>query len=99
MLIALIVLGCGGASEEEKDKAISAAHVAYQRAEKAGIDLGRGPCIAEDVPRLDDWVVDVAHDPRQAVDDDPDNQCRRYREGDAHHFVELTPQGEVIRAE
>ena len=34
-----------------------------------------------------------------AIDDDPANQCRRFRDGEAHHFVELTPEGEVIRAQ
>ena len=41
----------------------------------------------------------VAHDPREDVDDEPENQCRRYREEEASHFVELTPRGELIRAE
>lgn len=38
-------------------------------------------------------------DPREDVDDDPANQCQRYRSGEADHFVELTPDGELIRAE
>ncbi len=71
---------------------------AYDRV-KAEVDMSRGPCIAEQLPGLDGWVVDIAHDPRLAVDDDPRNQCRRYREGDAHHFVELTTGGQLIRAE
>ena len=37
--------------------------------------------------------------PRLGIDDDPANQCRRFRDGEAHHFVELTPEGEVIRAQ
>ena len=41
---------------------------------------------------------DVAHDPRQAVDDDPANQCAAYRSGEAHHFVELDPDGRFIRS-
>ena len=44
-------------------------------------------------------MVDIAHDPRQDVDDDPANQCQRFRDGEASHFVELTPEGELIRAE
>jgi hypothetical protein len=43
--------------------------------------------------------VDIAHDPRQDVDDDPANQCQRYREGEASHFVELDPSGELIRTD
>jgi hypothetical protein len=48
---------------------------------------------------LPDWVADIAHRPRQAVDEDPANQCEAIRSGDAHHFVELDPDGNLIRAE
>jgi hypothetical protein len=66
---------------------------------KKGTPLDDGPCIAERLPGLPDWVADVAHDPRTDADDDPANQCSRYRDGDASHFVELSPDGAVIRAE
>ena len=72
---------------------------AFDAAEAKGMDLTDGPCIAEQLPDLPDWVADVAHDPRTDVDDEAENQCDRYREGEAHHFVELTPDGELIRAE
>jgi hypothetical protein len=45
------------------------------------------------------WVADVAHDPRQDVYDQPENQCEAYRSGDADHFVELDPEGEFIRSD
>jgi hypothetical protein len=89
----------GGASDDERDRAVDAAMAAYEDATASGRDLDAGPCIAEQLSGLDDWVADIAHDPRQDVDDDPANQCRRYREGEASHFVELTPEGELIRAE
>jgi hypothetical protein len=97
----LIAAGCGGddSSEEDRDRAIAAAQQAYDIAVTRGDDLDVGPCIAEDLPDLADWVVDIAHDPREDVDDNPANQCQRYRDGDAAHFVELTPEGELIRAE
>ena len=93
--------GCGGddASDEERDGAIAAAERVYEKAVAEGENLDLGPCIAEELPDLPDWVVDVAHDPREEVDDEPENQCQRYRQGDAAHFVELTPEGELIRAE
>jgi hypothetical protein len=99
--MALFVAGCGGdgVSDDERGRAVAAAQSAYDRAVERGDDLGRGPCIAEALPDLSDWVADVAHDPRTDVDDDPDNQCRRYREGEASHFVELTPDGDLIRAQ
>jgi hypothetical protein len=99
--VALVLPGCGGddVSEKQRDRAIAAAKQAYEEAVMRREDLDVGPCIAEELPGLPDWVADVAHDPREDVDDEPGNQCRRYREGEASHFVELTPEGELIRAE
>jgi hypothetical protein len=98
---AILILGCGGddLSGEERDQAITAAKRAYEDAVARGQKLDDGPCIAEDLPDLPDWVADVAHEPRQVIDDKSANQCRRYRDGEASHFVELTPDGELIRAE
>jgi hypothetical protein len=99
--LVLVVPGCGGSevSEQEGDRAIAAARRAYGEAVSRGQGLDAGPCIAEQLPGLPEWVADVAHDPREDIDDEPGNQCRRYREGEASHFVELTPAGRVIRAE
>jgi hypothetical protein len=72
---------------------------AFEQAQESGLELELGPCIAEELPGLSDWVADVAHDPRTDVDDDPANQCQRYRDGEASHFVELAPDGKLIRAE
>lgn len=91
--------GCGGPSQDEKDRAVAGARVAFVAARARGVELERGPCIAERLPDLPGWVADVAHDPRRQVDDEPANQCRRFREGEAEHFVELSPQGKLIRAE
>ena len=95
----LSACGSGDASPSETDKAVDAAKQAFDEAEAKGVDLSDGPCIAERLPGIDGWVADVAHDPRADVDDDPANQCQRYREGEASHFVELTPEGELIRAQ
>ena len=101
VLLVIGISGCGDdePSEGERDRAVAAAMAAFDEATARGIDLDNGPCIAEELPDLPGWVVDVAHDPREEVDDDSDNQCRRFREGEADHFVELTPEGELIRAE
>ena len=61
----------------------------------SGEDLSDGPCLSNKI--IPDWVADIAHDPRQEIDDLPQNQCSAYREGTAHHFVELDPEGNVIR--
>jgi hypothetical protein len=94
----LTLAACGGgASDSEKDKAVAAAKDAYAKAQRGGTDFSQGPCIAEHLPGLPDWVADVANDPREAVDDDPANQCSRARSGEASHFVELDPAGNLIR--
>ena len=96
----MAILGCGGGDgDQDRDRAVNEAVDAYHEAKARGVDLTRGPCIAEHLPGLPDWVADVAHDPRQPVDDDPAYQCSRYREQEAHHFVELDPSGKLIRAQ
>ncbi|MAF13608.1 MAG: hypothetical protein CMI53_01815 [Parcubacteria group bacterium] len=45
------------------------------------------PCLSNEI--MPDWVCDIAHNPRTEVDDDPKNQCSAFRDGTAHHFVEL----------
>lgn len=97
---AVLIAGCGGssgASQGDKDKAVAAAKFLY--AGQAKRDLRTGPCLSESLPGLSDWAVDIAHDPRQAVDDQQSNQCQSFRDGETHHFVELTPGGQLIRAQ
>lgn len=59
------------------------------------LDLSDGPCLSEEV--VEDWVCDVAHNPRTDVDDLDTNQCDNFGEG-AAHFVEVTPDCEFIKA-
>lgn len=75
---------------------VALAKDAYEKARHRGVDLAPGPCLGEIKPG---WVADIAHQPRQPEDDQPQNQCAAYRSGKAKHFVELDPSGEVIRVE
>jgi hypothetical protein len=93
-LSALVVAGCGGPDEAEKEHAIAAAQKAYASAKGREVDFADGPCLGV---IMEGWVADVAHDPRRPVDDRPENQCEAYRSGEADHFVELDPAGNVIR--
>jgi len=93
LALALAVAGCGGADADEET--IALAKQAYERAKAQGVDMTNGPCLGIIKPG---WVADVAHDPRQPVDDDPANQCVEYRSGEADHFVELDPEGNFIRS-
>ena len=92
-LAAALAAGCGGA--DASDETIARAKAAYERAKARGVDMSRGPCLGVIEPG---WVADVAHDPREDVDDEPANQCAAYRSGEADHFVELDPDGEFIRS-
>jgi hypothetical protein len=98
----LLAAGCGDeASPGERERAIDLAEQTYEASDGSPEELADGPCLAERIEGagVEDWVVDIAHEPREPVDDEPENQCARYNDGDASHFVELTPEGEVIRAE
>ena len=100
VVCAALIAGCGGgsgASQADRDKAIAAAKFLF--AGEANRDLSRGPCLSESLPGLSDWAVDIAHDPRQPIDDLPANQCASVRSGEVHHFVELSPTGQLIRAQ
>lgn len=88
-----LAAGCGGA--EADAETIGLARQAYERARAAGVDMSRGPCLGVIKPG---WVADVAHDPREDIDDERANQCEAYRSGEADHFVELDPDGAFIRS-
>lgn len=60
-----------------------------------GTDLSNGPCLSNEI--IPDWVCDVAHSPRQAIDNMPENQCSGFREGTAHHFVEIDTSCNLIK--
>lgn len=91
--LALVLAGCGGADAD--DETIALAKQAFEQAKAQGVDMTNGPCLGLIRPG---WVADVAHDPREPVDDDPANQCAEYRSGEADHFVELDPDGNFIRS-
>jgi hypothetical protein len=93
VLAAAALAGCGGA--EADAETIQRAKDAYAQAKAQGVDMSRGPCLGTIKPG---WVADVAHDPRQDIDDEPANQCEAYRRGQAKHFVELDPEGNFIRS-
>jgi len=61
-----------------------------------GADLSQGPCLGK---IDDDWVADITHSPRQAVDDQIQNQCSDFIKGIAHHFIELDPNGNIVRVQ
>jgi len=100
VLIGVVLLsGCIGqtGTGTDVDKATSACVNECKDWLNAGKDLGNGPCLLNPIPDIPDWVCDVAHEPRQDVDNDPNNQCSAFREGKANHFVEVNLNCELIK--
>jgi len=84
------------AKVKQQQDLIAKAQNLFQDAKVAGIDFLNGPCLGS----LDsDYVVDIVHNPRQNIDNLPENQCSAYREGKAHHFIELDSEGNIIKIE
>ena len=70
-----------------KARAESACIDLCKAAKSAGVDLSNGPCLSNQV--IKDWVCDIAHKPRIAIDSDPQNQCEAFINQRVHHFIEL----------
>jgi len=97
----VLISGCVGQEQpslSDEDRAKSLCIDECNRRLNIGEDLSNGPCLLNPLTDLPSWVCDVAHKPRQPVDDRPENQCSAYREGRATHFVEVDPTCKFIKA-
>lgn len=100
LVLIVLVSGCtkqpepqqGGDAERAKLACIQECKKALEEER----DLSNGPCLSDEI--IDDWVCDVAHSPRQPIDNDPANQCGAFRKGEAHHFVEVDPNCNFIKS-
>lgn len=114
LIAALLTAGCGqsisntaetvtgaGAIKQklqaDRDLAIANARTIFNQEQTQGRDFTNGPCLSENL--INDWVLDIVHDPRQPVDNKLENQCAAYRSGKARHFVEMDLKGNVVRTE
>ena len=79
----------------EKDSAVNQAIAEYQRQKALGVDFSDGPCLTNDL--MSNWAADIAHSPRSKEDNLKINQCQSVIEKRVLHFVELDPDGNVIR--
>ena len=108
VIAAVLVSGCvdsyrvpvGEKFGPEAEKAVTQCLEICQLRLARGVDLSQGPCLSNQVDT--NWVCDVAHSPRQSVDDRPENQCSAWRDaqarGETIHFVEVDPECTLIRA-
>ena len=97
-----LLAGCGkSASSPEAQKARDACIAECQKRLQNKEDLSKGPCLSDSLPSRviePDWVCDVAHSPRQDVDNQSANQCAAYHDGTAGHFIEVDPACAFIQA-
>jgi len=84
-------------SKTQIESAVNQAKFLYRLRKSEGLDFSNGPCITNAL--MDDWVLDIAHNPRVKEDDLPGNMCPAYIEGKAKHIVELDKNGDLIRVE
>jgi hypothetical protein len=94
LLAVALVLGCTSSSQEKSAKQIAEENCLTLC--KQATNLSDSPCLSDNV--VSDWACDVAHSPRQAVDNLPENQCVSFRTGVVHHFVEVDESCNVIRS-
>ena len=80
----------------DQQNLIDQAQRLYQDVKIEGQDLTEGPCLGT---IASDWVVDIAHNPREDIDNQSQNQCTDYLSGKAHHFIELDTNGDVVRVQ
>lgn len=83
-------------SKAEVVIAINQSKHLYRQEKEKGRDFSNGPCLSDAL--MPNWVVDIAHSPRLPADDKRENQCPGYVAGRTQHFVELDPDGNLIRA-
>jgi hypothetical protein len=96
LVLVAAISGCSTTSNDAR--AANATYACQQKCVQLSsslMDFTNGPCLDDAI--APDWVCDMAHYPREAVDNDPANQCPSYGKT-AHHFVEVTEHCRLIRA-
>lgn len=96
LFLIIFLAGCAQSSEEERARLICINEC--KKSLEEGKDLSNGPCLLNPIKEIPNWVCDVAHNPREFIDNLEENQCSAYREGKANHFIEVDPSCNFIRA-
>lgn len=61
----------------------------------AGADFSAGPCLSNNI--IEGWVCDVAHSPRQDIDNLKSNMCEAFVNGTAKRFIEVDKNCNLIK--
>ena len=85
------------AAKKSEQSLLDACVQACLDSKAAGNNLEGGPCLLNPMPQNNSWVCDVAHDPRQDIDNLPENRCSAFGTGETNHFIEVNPQCEFIK--
>lgn len=95
LILAVFLSGCIGQGGDAKERAKTACIQKCGSSLSAGQDLSNGPCLDNKI--IEGWACDVAHSPRQAVDDNPANQCSEFGKT-IFNFIEVDPSCNFIKA-
>lgn len=108
MALALLLAGCAANTEDAQPQSQAPSEAAESLSEesicisackmaKARGSIDSGPCLLNPIEEYPGWVCDVAHYPRQDIDNLPENQCSAYRERAASNFIELDTRCNIIK--
>ncbi len=96
MIITIFLSSCSNMSE--KDRAINECIDLCINARDQGLNLSNGPCLSDLYSfNVNDYVCDVAHNPRKSIDNRIENQCKEFRNGLKNHFIEVDENCSLIR--
>lgn len=79
--------------ESTQAEPIRTAKKIYQDKKNQKVDMEKSPCLSDDMG--DGYALDIAHNPRISLDDQV--QCDSIKSGKLTHFVEMTPDGKILR--
>jgi hypothetical protein len=110
-LIALIVVGFtmfslfrpasiptlqgGGKIESAQAESIRLAKKIYKEKKDQKVEMEASPCLSEDMGN--GYALDIAHNPRIPKDDQV--KCESVKTGKTKNYIEMTPDGTIIRIE
>lgn len=79
--------------ESTHAEAIRQSRKIYSDKKAQKVDFDQSPCLSEDMGN--GYALDISHNPREQIDDQV--QCSSYQNGTVKHFVELSPEGNIMR--